>query len=232
MTNKEQSKKPFHIPKAGAFYIVLAVCVLASSVISLRALKTKVQIGGDTTTVSATDADAEVGKNVTGVPDDRNPANGSFTNAYSEITPTAPATAFQVSDYFGLPLGKDIGMSFSDGEMIFAKTMGDWRTHNGTDYRGAVGDPVKAVNNGKVKAVYDDALWGTVVEIDHGNGLLARYCGLGKGSTVQAGGLIKIGEKVGNLGAVPMESAENPHLHLELLRDGKFIDPAGILGKN
>lgn len=232
MTNNEKSKKSFSVPKMGAFYIVLAVCVLAASMISLRAAKTKVQIGNENTTVSDTEKDTAVNKNITGIPDDRNPANGKFTNSYSELTVTAPQTEFSVSAYYGLPLGKDIGMPFSDGEMIYAKTMGDWRTHNGTDYKAAVGDPVKAVNNGKVKAVYDDALWGTVVEIDHGNGLLARYCGLGKGSTVQTGSLIKIGDKVGNLGAVPMESAENPHLHLELLKDGKFIDPAGILGKN
>lgn len=133
---------------------------------------------------------------------------------------------------FTLPLGKTVDKAFSNGEMVQSKTMGDWRAHNGVDFRGAVGDPVIAVNNGIVKAVYDDVLWGTVVEIDHGHGLLARYCGLGKGSTVEVGAQVKINDKIGNLGAIPIESADEVHLHFETRQDGKAIDPFTAMGLN
>lgn len=126
---------------------------------------------------------------------------------------------------FVLPLGETVDKAFSNGEMVQSKTMGDWRAHNGVDFRGAVGDPVIAVNNGIVKAVYDDVLWGTVVEIDHGHGLLARYCGLGKGSTVEVGARVKINDRIGNLGAIPIESADEVHLHFETRQDGKAVDP-------
>lgn len=126
---------------------------------------------------------------------------------------------------FVLPLGGTVDKAFSNGEMVQSKTMGDWRAHNGVDFRGAVGDPVIAVNNGIVKAVYDDVLWGTVVEIDHGKGLLARYCGLGKGSTVEVGARVKINDRIGNLGAIPIESADEVHLHFETRQDGKAVDP-------
>lgn len=126
---------------------------------------------------------------------------------------------------FVLPLGGTVDKAFSNGEMVQSKTMGDWRAHNGVDFRGAVGDPVIAVNNGIVKAVYDDVLWGTVVEIDHGHGLLARYCGLGKGSTVEVGARVKINDRIGNLGAIPIESADEVHLHFETRQDGKAVDP-------
>lgn len=126
---------------------------------------------------------------------------------------------------FVLPLGGTVDKAFSNGEMVQSKTMGDWRAHNGVDFRGAVGDPVIAVNNGIVKAVYDDVLWGTVVEIDHGYGLLARYCGLGKGSTVEVGARVKINDRIGNLGAIPIESADEVHLHFETRQDGKAVDP-------
>lgn len=126
---------------------------------------------------------------------------------------------------FVLPLGETVDKAFSNGEMVQSKTMGDWRAHNGVDFRGTVGDPVIAVNNGIVKAVYDDVLWGTVVEIDHGHGLLARYCGLGKGSTVEVGARVKINDRIGNLGAIPIESADEVHLHFETRQDGKAVDP-------
>lgn len=136
------------------------------------------------------------------------------------------------AETFSLPMGKTVDKPFSNGEMVQSKTMGDWRAHNGVDFRGTVGDPVIAVNNGIVKAVYDDVLWGTVVEIDHGHGLLARYCGLGKGSTVEVGTRVKINDRIGNLGAVPIESADEVHLHFETRQDGKAVEPFAAMGLN
>ena len=131
---------------------------------------------------------------------------------------------------FVTPLDGETDKGFSDGEMVQSATMGDWRVHNGVDFRGAVGDPVKAINNGVVKAVYDDVLWGTVVEIDHGDGLIAKYCGLGKGSTVEVGATVSVNDKVGNLGTIPIEAADETHLHLELWQDDAAIDPMRVLG--
>ncbi|MGN0560858.1 MAG: peptidoglycan DD-metalloendopeptidase family protein [Candidatus Fimenecus sp.] len=133
------------------------------------------------------------------------------------------------AEHFSLPLLSEVDKPFSGGDMVQSKTMGDWRVHNGVDFRGTVGDQVRAVNNGVVKAVYDDVLWGTVVEIDHGDGLVARYCGLGKGSTAAVGDKVKINDRIGNLGSVPVESADEVHLHFELRQDGTAVDPMPIL---
>ena len=133
------------------------------------------------------------------------------------------------AEHFSLPLLSEVDKPFSGGDMVQSKTMGDWRVHNGVDFRGTVGDQVRAVNNGVVKAVYDDVLWGTVVEIDHGDGLVARYCGLGKGSTAAVGDKVKINDRIGNLGSIPVESADEVHLHFELRQDGTAVDPMPIL---
>ena len=133
------------------------------------------------------------------------------------------------AEHFSLPLLSEVDKPFSGGDMVQSKPLGDWRVHNGVDFRGTVGDQVRAVNNGVVKAVYDDVLWGTVVEIDHGNGLVARYCGLGKGSTAAVGDKVKINDRIGNLGSVPVESADEVHLHFEMRQDGTAVDPMPIL---
>ena len=133
------------------------------------------------------------------------------------------------AEHFSMPLLSEVDKPFSGGDMVQSKTMGDWRVHNGVDFRGTVGDQVRAVNNGVVKAVYDDVLWGTVVEIDHGDGLVARYCGLGKGSTAAVGDKVKINDRIGNLGSVPVESADEVHLHFEMRQDGTAVDPMPIL---
>lgn len=135
------------------------------------------------------------------------------------------------SGVFAMPMGTDIIKDFSNGEMVFSKTMGDWRVHNGVDFSGSAGNDVVAVADGKITKVYDDSFWGTIVEIDHGNGMTARYCGVRKGSTPAEGAEVKIREKIGSLGHIPVEIGEEDHLHLEVTVDGEIVDPLKALNK-
>ena len=109
--------------------------------------------------------------------------------------------------------------------------MGDWRTHNGIDFKGAEGDQVKAIANGKVINVYEDVLLGTVVEIDHGNGMTVRYCGMKEGSCLPEGTEVEKYGKIGTLGHIPVEISDEDHLHLEVLIDGEYADPLKALNK-
>ena len=135
------------------------------------------------------------------------------------------------SGNFALPMGTDIIKDFSNGEMVQSKTMGDWRVHNGVDFGGSAGNEVVAVADGKITSVYDDSFWGTVVEIDHGNGMTARYCGLKSGSCLPEGSEVKKYDKIGSLGHIPIEISEEDHLHLEILIDGENVDPLKALNK-
>ena len=135
------------------------------------------------------------------------------------------------SGNFALPMGTDIIKDFSNGEMVESKTMGDWRVHNGVDFGGSAGNDVVAVSKGKVVSVTDDSFWGTVVEIDHGNGMTVRYCGLMEGSCLPEGTEVDKYDKIGSLGHIPVEISEEDHLHLEVLIDGKNVDPLKALNK-
>ena len=78
----------------------------------------------------------------------------------------------------------------------------------------------------------DDTLWGTVVTINHNNGIVAEYCGLQKDSTLKAGATVKANEKIGLLGEIPIEKDDGIHLHLEIMKDGNLVSPSDYLGKS
>ena len=85
------------------------------------------------------------------------------------------------------PAGKNVMKEFSGDELVYNKTLKDWRVHDGVDFEVEKGTAVKAMTNGTVTDVREDPMWGTVVEIDHGNGVIATYCGLAKNVAVKKG---------------------------------------------
>ena len=245
MNHSEETKKKFKF-RAGAVYAVLALCVAGVGIATWYSTSAKLlpDAQSETTTEGIT---AKIAADeLTTVPDPVTPTlpdlsedatpenNGDAENVTEEggVAVLASKDSVARAETFSLPLEAGIAKTYSNGEMVQSKTMGDWRVHNGVDFKGTVGDAVKAINNGVVKAVYDDVLWGTVVEIDHGQGMIAKYCGLGKGSTPEVGEKVKINDRVGNLGTIPIESADDVHLHLEIFQDGKAVEPLAAMGKD
>lgn len=155
----------------------------------------------------------EVNVSVTNIPDDR-------------VTTTTEAT----SQYFSKPSENKIIKHFSNGEIVKNATTDDWRIHSGIDIAGAVGDPVGAIGDGVVVDVRDDILWGTIVTVDHENGITSEYRGLGRGSSPEVGTRVKMNDKVGNLGEVPVEKSDGVHLHLEICENGRSVDPEKVIG--
>ena len=74
-----------------------------------------------------------------------------------------------------------------------------------------------------------DPVYGTVVEINHGNKLTARYCGISK-ITVEKGFVVNQGDPIGEISTIPSEG-DTPHLHFETLIDGAHEDPLAVMGK-
>ncbi len=119
---------------------------------------------------------------------------------------------------------------FSMTTLLFARTTNDWRAHRGTDYAAKQGTAVLAMADGVVQSVYRDALYGEVVCIGH-DGCTARYCGLTEKSLVKEGDHVQAGQPIGYVGMVPCEQYDDPHLHLEILADDKYIDQEQLFRK-
>ena len=139
-------------------------------------------------------------------------------------TTAAPETTTQKAE--------DTSMAQSDKNTLEKRTviLGDYRSHTAVDFKGAAGESVKAINDGIVLNVYNDALLGMTVEIDHGGKLVAKYCGMDSVS-VKKGAAVEIGQEIGTIGSVPFESGMESHLHLETKLDGSFVDPLTVMGK-
>lgn len=156
--------------------------------------------------------------------------------AAPETTPetTAPETEPEETPMHQLtpPLSDfSILNPFSDGELVKSETIGTWQTHNGVDLSCAAGSDVFAIDTGTVSEVCSDALWGYTVTIDHDNGITSRYCGLDGTLEVREGDTVQTGQKLGVTGANPdLESAAEPHLHLEVKKGGAYVDPTAYFG--
>lgn len=149
----------------------------------------------------------------------------------TSTTGTTQAETTKKSVSCCLPVGTQILKDYSNGTMVKSKTMNDWRLHNGVDFLGETGDEIHSVTDGKVVEISSDSMWGKVVVIDHADGMKAKYCGFDE-VNVKEGDTVKKEQVIGTLGSIPIESADNTHLHLEITVDGKITDPLSALGRD
>ena len=99
--------------------------------------------------------------------------------------------------------------------------------HGGIDLIAPQGSPVHASADGVVRNVIrSNKGLGNIVEIDHKNGYVTRYTLLGDISVPQ-GRSVKRGQKIGTVGISSTTFA--PHLHYEVLRGGKVLNPVHFL---
>lgn len=94
--------------------------------------------------------------------------------------------------------------------------------HQGVDFAGKRGSPVVAVADGLVIFSARRSGYGRVVEIRHGNGVVTRYAHNHE-LKVREGDLVRQGQTIATLGS--SGRATGPHVHFEVLEDGKAVDP-------
>ena len=94
--------------------------------------------------------------------------------------------------------------------------------HNGIDFRAGYGHPVRASGGGVVVKAGTNGGYGRMVVIDHGNGVTTRYAHL-KRIDVRVGQSIDMGTPIGTVGSTGRSTG--PHLHYEVRKNGKPIDP-------
>lgn len=95
--------------------------------------------------------------------------------------------------------------------------------HLGLDFAAASGTPIKATASGVVASVDNDKYFGLIVTVYHEGGFVSRY-GHCSQLLVAKHDRVKKGQTIALVGNTGRSSA--PHLHYEVLKDGKNIDPS------
>ena len=126
------------------------------------------------------------------------------------------------------PVSGKILNGYSGDELVYNKTLGDWRTHNGIDYTAAQGETVASPTDGTVVLAGSDGGWGPVVAVKDSTGRIWRLCGVAS-PNVKEGDAVTAGQALGKVGSVSCECAEDSHIHLEVKQDDKYLDPAKLL---
>jgi len=125
---------------------------------------------------------------------------------------------------FGNPLpGSSITSRFGNRTDPF---LGRLALHAGIDFRASSGTQIRSTGAGTVLVAGRTGGYGNMVEIDHGGGVTTRYAHLSQ-VLVKPGDHVEINDPVGLSGTTGRSTG--PHLHYEVRRNGKAIDPMRFL---
>jgi murein DD-endopeptidase MepM/ murein hydrolase activator NlpD len=101
--------------------------------------------------------------------------------------------------------------------------------HKGVDFAGAPGSSVTAVAAGVVTWAGERSGFGKLIEINHGDGFVTRYAH-NERTLVTVGDTVKRGEPVALMGSTGRSTG--PHVHFEVLRNGRQVDPLSFIGRH
>lgn len=146
-----------------------------------------------------------------------------------EQTEVKQASSTSIPPRLSRPLAGDRQLLRSFGSID--ESFGDYRLYTGSAYAASLGEPVLAAASGTVVEAERSPLYAGTVTIDHGNGLLTRYSGLGK---ILVGGRDKVqgGTILGQVGSPgPAYSQMPTHLFVQVLEEGTPVDPETHMAK-
>lgn len=125
----------------------------------------------------------------------------------------APVGAVNVSNDFGF---------------YHNQTLNSYYAHSGMDFAAEVGADVFAVEDGVVESIYkDDLLSGTEIVVSHADGLKSVYRFVTEAEGLKVGSQVKKGDVIATIAeATGNEYKDGAHLHFEIWKDGKSVDPA------
>ena len=127
---------------------------------------------------------------------------------------------------FESPVSGEVLTPYSGDKLVFSETLQDYRTHRGVDIKARSLEKVLAAERGVVKDARYDKFLGITIIIDHENGFESVYSNLSTENMVKEGDKIEKGMVISGVGDTAIsESGEETHLHFELYKDGKSVNP-------
>lgn len=128
-------------------------------------------------------------------------------------------------------LGTEILRGYSEKEPTYSKTLDVWEIHKALDISSEKGSEVKSLTNGVVEDVFSSDKYGYSVKVkDEDKGIVVVYSNLDKDTKVVKDQKIEEGQVIGKVGdSSRAESEDGTHVHLEVYKNDKLIDPSELL---
>ena len=221
-----------------AIALMLAFCVIALT--SIFTIKSNIdKINGSNTDVpvsekTQTQAPDNSGRDKTNKTDSKAADGTSNVSAKVPTVDSAENEGSKASaSQFINPVKSDeayVTNEYSMDTLIYSVTLDQYMTHCGMDIEAPEDTQVTAAAPGTVTAIYEDDRFGTSVEITHSDGYITVYSNLSTADLVEVGDVVEAGKVIGGVGTTGLfESLEPAHLHLEMLKDGVYVNPADYI---
>ncbi len=217
---------------SSAFYIIIALCLViigAAAWFAFSRIDNNNSIERGTSSIQS-DIESKVDE------------YSSDFNSYIESEPSRPSQDLpkdEIEDHntpmdqtasaetpkikaYTMPVNGEILKDFSTDALQYSATYNDMRIHAAVDIAVIEGTLVSACCDGIVKDIEATAEYGKTVTIDHGDGLVIKYCGL-KNITAKKDTSVRMGDAIGAVGTIPSECTDQTHLHIEAYENGKAI---------
>lgn len=154
---------------------------------------------------------------------------------------------------YKLQNGKEVyfnkeGISLKDSKIFINPLSGDYRIsskfgnrkhpirgkvafHKGVDYAAKLGTPIYAAAEGIIEYMGNNGGYGQYIKVKHENGYSTCYAHISKfDSNIKLGSKVKQGQIIAYVGSTGV--ATGPHLHYEVMYNGKHIDPLTVVHKD
>ena len=99
--------------------------------------------------------------------------------------------------------------------------------HTGVDFAAVTGTPIFAAGDGVVEEIGPKGGYGNYLRVRHGSGFATAYAHISRFARgVKSGARVRQGDVIAYVGSTGR--ATGPHLHFEVLREGRQVNPVGL----
>lgn len=197
-----------------AITLLVALAVIAA----VAAVANRAKVGGEDTTTEPPETTQPPETQTPDVPEDP---------GASDVGKILPV--------FSLPVSGKLQKGHDAELQTFSATMNDYRVHLGLDIATELSAPVLAAADGTVIEVWEDALMGRCIAVQHSGDAVTVYKNLAAESPegIEAGAKVTAGQTIAYVGESAMtEIADEPHLHFEMTVGGLQVDPLEYFGES
>ncbi|MGH4119199.1 peptidoglycan DD-metalloendopeptidase family protein [Clostridium sp.] len=244
--DKKSNNKTLNFFKKEGFYVILFVCLcIVATVASISSSNNKKEVASNQLETQKQQANAtKVLKEKEKKYEDALQVKKE-NEAKTQVLKSVPNIKKVTTTNSTAPVSKTISVKFEkpvangllarayskDVDAVLWTTTGSYSNNLGIDIHVKIGEPVLAVMAGTIKEVGTDVTnqKGQMVVIDHANGFVTRYSNLDAKILVKKGDVVTKNQKLGKVGNTTLNSFNEdygPHLHFEVLKNSKNVDPA------